>query len=174
MADSEKPDGLIVTDDILCLGAAKAIQEFRINVPRQIRVVTQGNKDSGIRYPFPVSVLESDAEEYAAAMVELMVRQLRREPLERSVITLPFHWTEQEENTAVKGLNALSGVRFFEEAENQKGEHEEATRVDGECCVRDFANSNSVVWSQHVRLERRDGPELEPGEQLEPLGQSGR
>ncbi len=93
-ADSEKPDGLIVADDVLFKSAAQAIQEMGIRMPDQLQVVTHGNKDSGFDYPFPVSVLEADPEEYAAAMVELMVRQLRHEPLEQSVIKLPFRWAE--------------------------------------------------------------------------------
>lgn len=94
LADSEKPDGLIVADDVLCMGAAQAIQELGLRVPGQLRVVAHGNKGSGIRYPFPVSVLECDPEEYAQAMVELMVRQLRHEPLERPGVMIPFRWAE--------------------------------------------------------------------------------
>lgn len=92
MSDLEKPDGLIVADDMLCQGAMQAIQELGIRVPEQLSIVTHGNKDSGVKYPFSVPVLECDPDAYAQAMVELMVGQLRHEPLEQSQINIPFRW----------------------------------------------------------------------------------
>jgi LacI family transcriptional regulator len=101
-AESVKPDGLIVADDMLCLGAVEAIRELGIRVPAQLRVVSHGNKGSGVRYPFPVSVLECDPAEYAQAMVKLMVAQLRQEPVECPQVLLPFKWAEQDVGNGIQ------------------------------------------------------------------------
>ncbi len=78
-ARAEKPDGLLVTDDVLFSDAAKAILAMQIAVPKRLHVVTHSNRGSGLFYPFPVDRLEVDPDEFAAAYGERMVALLRGE-----------------------------------------------------------------------------------------------
>lgn len=78
-AKSEKPDGLIVTDDVLFRDVALGILDSGIKVPDQLQVVTHANKGSGIHYPFPVAKLEIDPQEYAEALADGLIRFMKHE-----------------------------------------------------------------------------------------------
>ncbi len=75
-ASREKPDGLLIADDVFFPDVATAIQELRIKVPEDLEVVTQGNRGIPALYPFPVTVLENDPEAHAQALVNLLLMQL--------------------------------------------------------------------------------------------------
>lgn len=78
-AQAEKPDGLLVTDDVLFRDVALGILDSGIKVPEQLQVVTQTNKGSGISYPFPVARLEIDPQEHAEALADSLVRLMKKE-----------------------------------------------------------------------------------------------
>jgi hypothetical protein len=79
MARREKPDGLLVTDDVLFDEARVAIQELGIRVPEQLRIVTHANKGAVRRYPFPVTEVQFDPERYATLIGCMMMKRLRGE-----------------------------------------------------------------------------------------------
>lgn len=56
-ASREKPDGLIVIDDLLFRDAAPAILGDGIRVPEDLMVVTHGNADDPPSSPFPVRMM---------------------------------------------------------------------------------------------------------------------
>lgn len=89
MAEEEKPDGLLVCDDILCVDVAVAILEIGIRVPDQLLLVTHASKGSGIVYPFPTVQLEYDPDAQAQAMGAMMVRLIRKEPVPEPWVSLP-------------------------------------------------------------------------------------
>jgi DNA-binding LacI/PurR family transcriptional regulator len=74
---SDRPDGLLVTDDVLFQDVALAILEAGVRVPDDLFVVAHTNKGSGARYPFPVAEVEADPEETADALFTLLLAQLR-------------------------------------------------------------------------------------------------
>ncbi len=75
-ATDEKPDGVLITNDLLFSGATEAIHELRIAVPGQLRVVTHANRgDDSPPPPFPHTRLEFDPHDFALALVGLL--QLR-------------------------------------------------------------------------------------------------
>ena len=80
-AHPEKPDGLLVTDDMLFRDVALAILDSRIQVPQQLQVVVHANKGSGVTYPFPVSRLEVDLEEWAETLLRQLIRLMNHEPV---------------------------------------------------------------------------------------------
>ena len=84
-ARDEKPDGLLVTDDVLFRDVALGILDSHIRVPDQLQVVVHANKGSGLTYPFPVSLLEVDLDEWAEAMVERLIKLMNHEPASPSV-----------------------------------------------------------------------------------------
>jgi DNA-binding LacI/PurR family transcriptional regulator len=75
----EKPDGLLVTDDMIMRDVAMAILDLRIKIPGQLQVIAQTNKGSGLNVPFPVASLEVDPNEMAVAMAETLARLMRQE-----------------------------------------------------------------------------------------------
>jgi DNA-binding LacI/PurR family transcriptional regulator len=91
-ASSEKPDGLIVTDDVLFRAAAWAIQEIGIRVPQQLRIVTHANTGDDLQVPFPVSRMEADPDAFAQALVDQVATLVRRQPLKESNLLLPLQF----------------------------------------------------------------------------------
>jgi len=80
-ARDEKPDGLLVTDDMLFRDVAMAILDFHLKIPDQLQVVAHANKGSGLTYPFPVSLLEVDLNEWAEAMMHRLIKLMNQEPV---------------------------------------------------------------------------------------------
>ena len=68
----EKPDGLVIMDDVLYPDAAVAILESKIRAPDQLRVITHANKGFGAVYPFPTARLEVDLDAIARTMADLL------------------------------------------------------------------------------------------------------
>jgi DNA-binding LacI/PurR family transcriptional regulator len=96
-ARSEKPDGLVITDDILSLDVTMAMLEMGIRIPDQLMVVTHANKGSEIRYPFRVARIEVDPDAYARVLGEMLLRLIRRERVAEPNVYLPFRSEQTEE-----------------------------------------------------------------------------
>lgn len=75
-AGREKPDGLLVGDDLLMDDAAGAILELGIRVPEQLRIVTHSNRGSAIRLPLPATRIVQDPEDAARATLRLLLPRL--------------------------------------------------------------------------------------------------
>ena len=80
-AHVEKPDALVVCDDILFRDVIPAIMELGIRVPEELLVITHANKGSNIVCPFPVVRLEYDPDRVAKTMAELLIKVVRGEAL---------------------------------------------------------------------------------------------
>lgn len=93
-AEREKPDGLLVMDDVLFSDTTKAILELGIRVPDQLLIVTHANKGSGMFYPFPVARMETDVELYAQTLGDMLLRLIRGEKVEPARTVLPFRWLD--------------------------------------------------------------------------------
>jgi len=88
--DDEKPDGLLVTDDVLFRDVAMAILNSQIDVPGQLKIVTHANKGSGLSYPFPVSFMEVDIDEWADAMVRKLIMLMNQKPATSTEPTVDY------------------------------------------------------------------------------------
>lgn len=66
-----KPDGLVVTDEVLFDSAVPAILSLGIEVPGDLRIVRHANKGMGSFAPFPTARLEIDPGELARGMLML-------------------------------------------------------------------------------------------------------
>lgn len=64
-ASIERPDGLLVLDDVLYRDAVCAILEMGIDVPGELQIVTHSNRGEDFFHPFPVTLLQLDPEEMA-------------------------------------------------------------------------------------------------------------
>jgi DNA-binding LacI/PurR family transcriptional regulator len=89
-ARPEKPDGILVMDDVLFVEACVAIQELGIAVPRQLKIVAHANKGADRRYPFPVTEALVDPERYAGEMGGLLLKRLRGERVEQPMPVIPI------------------------------------------------------------------------------------
>jgi DNA-binding LacI/PurR family transcriptional regulator len=104
---SEKPDGLVVFDDVLFADMVTAIFELGLKVPEQLRVVAHANKGMVTSRFFPAARLEFDPDEQAQAAAELMTRLARGEPVATPQVVLPYRWREPVRVPAV-----LAGGQF--------------------------------------------------------------
>jgi DNA-binding LacI/PurR family transcriptional regulator len=76
-AYEEKPDGLLVTDDIFFRDATPAIAELVFGGGRDLKIVTHANRDSeGPPHAFPHTRFEFDAQADAEALVTLLEHRL--------------------------------------------------------------------------------------------------
>ena len=100
-AENQKPDGLIVTDDILFQEAIMAICELGIKVPDQLTICTHANKGGFTLYPFPVARIELDVDYQANLMGEMLLRAVRGEPIAESNIIVEDVLTETASSLTV-------------------------------------------------------------------------
>ncbi len=112
VADKEKPDGLLVCDDMLFLGAAMAICQLGIRVPEDLLVATFSTKGSGLSSPFPVAKLALDLNDYVQTMGEVLLKLLRGEPVENPQVLVPCELLDAEEasdgsHEAAKSANEM-------------------------------------------------------------------
>jgi DNA-binding LacI/PurR family transcriptional regulator/DNA-binding transcriptional ArsR family regulator len=90
----EKPDGLLVCDDILFRDTVSAILELGIRVPDQLRIVTHANSGVDLLAPFPLTVAEVDTEDLAARMGDMLLKLICHEPVPEPQARLPIKWRE--------------------------------------------------------------------------------
>ena len=81
-AHREKPDALLVTDDVLFAEAQIAILEMGIRVPEQLRIATHVNAGAEPKAPFPVSLLRVDAAWCAERLGEMLIQRMNGETVE--------------------------------------------------------------------------------------------
>jgi len=72
----QRPDGLLVTDDVLFADALPAIIESGVRIPQELMIVSHCNRGSGFWAPFAVDRLEADPDEMAEALGGLMTSLL--------------------------------------------------------------------------------------------------
>ncbi len=89
-AHDEKPDGLLVTDDILFRDAMTAIRGVGVALPEQLSIVAHATRGADITYPESVTRLEIDPAEAAALIGGALTRLLAGKPLPRERPLLPF------------------------------------------------------------------------------------
>jgi DNA-binding LacI/PurR family transcriptional regulator len=100
-ASRERPDGLLVLDDVLYRDAARAILELGIKVPSQMRIVTHSNRGDDLVHPFPVSLLELDPDEMAAAAAEFVTQVLEGHAVPARDIPVRLIAGRETKNTSV-------------------------------------------------------------------------
>ncbi|MBI4026774.1 MAG: GntR family transcriptional regulator [Verrucomicrobia bacterium] len=81
-AMDDRPEAILITDDIMAQGATRAMMDLGIRVPRDLTVMVEMNRWSCLVYPAPVIALEIDFDPVGLAAAELAVRLARDEPVE--------------------------------------------------------------------------------------------
>jgi len=93
-ASGAKPDGLIVTDDVLFQGVAMAVLEARVRVPDELLLAAHAVKGGYLHCPFPVAHLQFDLDALVRAKGEMMLRLLAHQEIPEPHVTLPFELVE--------------------------------------------------------------------------------
>jgi len=86
----EKPDGLIISDDMLFRDVQVGILELGIRVPEDLTIVTHANRGANMLFAFPVARLECDPGAVAEAMGDMLLKLVNKEPVPDAQVTVPF------------------------------------------------------------------------------------
>ena len=82
----DRPDGVVVIDEILCQGVMKAAWKLGVKMPEELRLVSYGNIGVDIPYIEPITQVSFDPSEIAQKAVEMMMKLIRgREPEEKQI-----------------------------------------------------------------------------------------
>lgn len=109
-AHGEKPDGVLIADDNLLMGAAMAVLQLGIRVPEELLIVSHHNQGSGMASPLPVTRLEFNPDAFAQARVDLLLKLMRREPMESHEIVLSHQVVEVAPGKALAAKPARQGA----------------------------------------------------------------
>jgi DNA-binding LacI/PurR family transcriptional regulator len=72
-ANSRRPEGVLVQDDVMCNGVLRATLQLDVDLPRDLRLITLANRDMELAYHLPVTRMEMDPDELARRAVEMMM-----------------------------------------------------------------------------------------------------
>ncbi len=98
-AASDKPDGLLISDDQLCAGAVKAIEEVDVRIPEELIIISHANKGREIQTNFPMPRMECDPDEFASAVAEMLINLKDTKPMGSPIVSLGFNWVDDNEPT---------------------------------------------------------------------------
>ncbi|MBA3846867.1 MAG: GntR family transcriptional regulator [Planctomycetes bacterium] len=91
VAEREKPDGLLITDDVLFADAQVAIAQLGVEIPKKLMIIAHANLGAVRPPPFPAERLLFDPDRVAEAMAAMLLRLLKQESVEpRRVIVAPI------------------------------------------------------------------------------------
>ncbi|MBI4025224.1 MAG: substrate-binding domain-containing protein [Verrucomicrobia bacterium] len=85
----EKPDALLITDDIMGKGVVQALLQLNVQVPRQLLIVCHANKTSGIFYPIPLPKIEFNPADFIARAGAMLFELMENPFLPARAIDIP-------------------------------------------------------------------------------------
>ena len=95
-ASQQRPDGILVLDDVMYRDAARAIMELGIKVPSELKIVTHSNRTDDLVHPFPVTLLEVDPEEMAEAAAEYVIQSISGQTARMQNVTVRLIPSQEE------------------------------------------------------------------------------
>ena len=97
-----KPDGLLITDDVIGRGALAALLRLGLRAPQDVRVCTHARVGSGFPSVFGMAVarMEVDTARVAAAACQMMERVLSGEPVPEPRVRLPLRFIAPDQDPA--------------------------------------------------------------------------
>lgn len=90
-----RPDGVVITDEVLYRQASQAIMSLGLRVPEELTVVTQEVVGSNLFCPFPTGRLAFNPADFAAAMLDLTSRFVNEELAFEPTASFAPVWLEQ-------------------------------------------------------------------------------
>ncbi|MBM4033301.1 MAG: GntR family transcriptional regulator [Planctomycetes bacterium] len=106
-AHREKPDGLLVLDDVLFEEARIAIVELGIRVPDRLRIVAHTCAGTDRGYPFPVTEARSDPKRHAEALGAMLLTRLRGGAVEPPGVSIPIELADTQPAAAPAVLHVV-------------------------------------------------------------------
>ncbi|MHB9070971.1 MAG: substrate-binding domain-containing protein [Sedimentisphaerales bacterium] len=86
---SERPDGIFVSDDILCGGILRASLQLGVKLPEELRLISQATSLTKFPFHLPVTKVMFDHVEQVTKAVDMMLRLVSGEIVSEKVILLP-------------------------------------------------------------------------------------
>jgi DNA-binding LacI/PurR family transcriptional regulator len=99
-AGGQKPDGLVILDDMLYHDAQMAMFELGVRVPGDLHLVVQTSRGASPPSRLPVDAIEVDPVELASALADLLGRRLGGEPLAPVTRILSYREVRAESGAA--------------------------------------------------------------------------
>jgi hypothetical protein len=96
VADDEKPDSILICDDMLFHDAWPAIRDVRARVPEDLMVVVLANKGAPLPRQFPITRLDCDPEEFAREMGTLLLTLMAGELPANKSVNIPYRAADPE------------------------------------------------------------------------------
>ena len=93
---ADRPDGILVVDDILCGGVLRAILQLGLELPRDLRLVTKANKGIALPYHRSVSRIEYDVDEWVDKAVRMLETRSKGPPSPPRVEYVNAKWIQGE------------------------------------------------------------------------------
>lgn len=107
----ERPDSVVIIDDIVGKGAAQAMLTLGIQVPDTFRVICHANKGSGIFYPFSIPRIEFDPEEIMSYAGKLLMEVIEEPDLPpKTMVICPKLRLEEDEVPRLAKQKSLIAV----------------------------------------------------------------
>ncbi len=100
-ARDEKPDGLIVCDDVMFQGVTMALLEAGVHVPEDLRLAVHVVGGRALHSPLPIARVEFDLDALIQAKAEMLLRLLRQEEIEEAHVRVPFRLVECDAHSTV-------------------------------------------------------------------------
>jgi DNA-binding LacI/PurR family transcriptional regulator len=88
-SERRRPDGIVITDNVLFEDALHAMIESKVSVPEELLVVTHASKGVVPWTPFPVTRIEVDAAGFAETASQLLLDMMHRRQKGPVLIELP-------------------------------------------------------------------------------------
>lgn len=85
----QRPEAVIVCDEIYCRGALMAISSLGLKMPQDIKLITQNTHGLSLPYHMPVTRIEYNAEELAIQAVKTMMNLINGIAQEEKNIRIP-------------------------------------------------------------------------------------
>ncbi len=89
-ARAEKPDGILIADDMLLADAARAIRELNIEVPEQLKVAVATSREIPHDVGFPLTRIENDPEEMGSKLAELLLTLMAGKEPEEKIVKIGY------------------------------------------------------------------------------------
>lgn len=102
-----RPDGLIVSDDMLFEDVVRAMLALQVKVPEDLMIVTHSNKGLTPVVPFPHTRLEVDPADMAQTICQRTLQALRGEIQPRTEDRVAFRQFQAGQDAAEQLLSAL-------------------------------------------------------------------
>ena len=85
---ADRPDGIFISDDVVCCGVLRAILQLGIKIPKDLKIISQANKTTVFPFHLPVTRVEFDLVTQVRRAVDMMFKLVRSEAVDEKIVLL--------------------------------------------------------------------------------------